>query len=239
MSKKLAISLTLFSALISTSFITKTANADELTIPKSADTVLADTNDHIKYIDEEGVTLTGADGSQLEAPLIVDSQIISKHGDEIESVTEYTTDLSESTVIEEEDNFLKLSLGYIFGLKVSAQDFEYATSRWDSTGSVEISTKVYWTKSGIDAKVTKTSGIYKIHDNQVAVRSSSLRVYSNGLLDNQETSFNLGTASSWSRSVNHQYVKSNNLSSGGAVYSVNLIHGSSSWAVSLANQAWA
>lgn len=238
MSKKISISLSIFLALVSASFLDKTVSADDLSIPNSADTVLLDTDDHIKYVDDKGVTLLEENGTQLEAPLIVDSQIIAEHGDEVEGVTEYITDLSDAVPVKEETNILKLSLGYILGFKVSAQDFEYYTSRWDKTSSVKISTKVYWTQSGINAKVTKTSGSYEIHDNQVAVTSSSLRVYSNGLLDNQETIFNLGTVSSWSKSVNHNYVKSNNLSSGGAVYSVNLIHGNSSWAVSLANQAW-
>lgn len=238
MKKKQLKSLGIFMGVVLTSFIYTHVDADTLTVPKTADKVIIDSTEHVKYVDSNGVELVAKDGTTYEVPLTVDKQVISNIDGQVEGVTEYTTDLANATAPNEGNKLLNYSLGLIGGSKVYAQDFEYGTSKWDSTISVKINTKVYWSKSGINAKVTKVTGGYHVDDLKIGVKGSSLRVYSNGLTDNQETSFDLGKSSTWSRTISHHYVKSNNLSSGGALYVVNLVDANSSWNVALANQAW-
>lgn len=233
--------LTITFAIVGVAFsslVSQSVSADVLKVPKTSDEIIVKNEEHIRYVDMEGVQITASDGTEYEAPLTVDTQILSTEGNDIEGVTEYITDLSDTKSVDKTDNLLSKGFSYIGGSKVSAQDYEYGTSRWDSTISVKISTRVFWTQSGFKAKVTKVTGGYYVEDIKVGVKGSSLRVYTNGLGDNQETSFDLGKSQSWSRTVSHHFVKSDDLSSGGAVYTVNLLDSNSSWNVAMANQGW-
>lgn len=105
MKKKQLKSLGIFMGVVLTSFIYTHVDADTLTVPKTADKVIIDSTEHVKYVDSNSVELVAKDGTTYEVPLTVDKQVISNIDGQIEGVTEYTTDLANATAPNEGINY--------------------------------------------------------------------------------------------------------------------------------------
>ena len=66
MKKKQLKSLGIFMGVVLTSFIYTHVDADTLTVPKTADKVIIDSTEHVKYVDSNGVELVAKDGTTYE-----------------------------------------------------------------------------------------------------------------------------------------------------------------------------
>ncbi|HFI0149986.1 TPA: hypothetical protein ACGO3A_000882 [Streptococcus suis] len=224
-----------------------TSQEANLSIPVEADAVILETDDKVVYQINDGVHIESDDteASELVAPIVVETEVLTESSNSISGVTTVTADLSQAEVVTDESLEINLE-ELVMGTKVYAKTNTTTGSQFDSSLAVKLTTTVHWTEyDNGDALVTKVTGGYTNSDRTIKVTSSSVKIGCSGNTKSQVKDFNLGTAGSWSKSngvdfnfsrVSHKHAIT---SIGGANYTVNLSRGSSSkWSVTYQNVAW-
>lgn len=217
-------------------------NADNvsLEIPDEANVILRDDETSVAYVVNEAVSLQNEFGEELVAPAVVETEILSNEGGEVEGVTEYIINISEAV---EKDNsetdlqttFKDIVQSLAIGERVSASTLSHTsqTGAWDNTYSVKLNLTVHWKRiNGSRGQITSVSGHYHIADMQARVVSSEVFVGQGDWANAHQRTFYLGASNYWHRNTGFPAVPYQGWISRFYVkYSATLERGGSRWSV--------
>ncbi|MCA2390343.1 MULTISPECIES: hypothetical protein [Lactococcus] len=232
--------------------INVTSSGDvNLVIPNDADKVITSKDNQVKYQVNDGVSIDNAvDGTDLTAPIIVDSQIISENRNSTSGVTTISADLSQAKV----KNSKKVSLNSIgmnklWETEVFAGTIPQVTTPkpvYDVTLGIKVSLKLKWTivQKGTQATATlnNVSGGYS-GDSQILVDSSHKIWVNAGEQDRggsvYSQKFYPGSSRSFSYNLSLKTIPYAGGTGGSANYLAHLKRGTkSAWDVKIQAFAW-